>query len=221
MTTCVPPTGSAGAPNVEGFVYSLSEGALTVGLDDRVRTAEGARVYDLRRVTPHPPDYAGPPGPMPIEPEDLAAGLDMHTGPVHEVARLQMETREVLILGMNSGDEERVALLVDLPDDALASTRSWLVNAAGYDLHRGGDYARSKEHFLQALQIDPGNALARYNLACAYALLEDAPSAVRALQGLPPDAGLREKVARDPDFDPIRKRAHFKDFLAVLDAEVP
>lgn len=93
-----------------------------------------------------------------------------------------------------------------------ANGRAW--NQLGYALHQSGDYQRAAAAFQRA--ADNGSPVAVYNLACAYAKLNDKDRAFtwlkRALtSGLPAAAGFQ----RDPDFASLREDARYTE-LAKL-----
>lgn len=54
-------------------------------------------------------------------------------------------------------------------------------NSDGVMMLKSGDHAEAVAYFVRALQLDPGYVLARYNLACAYALSGDAKRAIAVL----------------------------------------
>jgi hypothetical protein len=84
-----------------------------------------------------------------------------------------------------------------IPVRTLASR---VFNDTGMRHHTKKDYAASARLFARAVQADPGNALAAYNLACALARLGD-PDAERAL-GVAVRLGgdeVRARAAKDDD----------------------
>lgn len=93
--------------------------------------------------------------------------------------------------------------------DAASRRRASAANRAALAQHRAGDYARSAAGFEAALRLDRGDAMARYNLACALARLGRVEAAIAELQAIR-DAGCarcagRLRAARgDPDFASLR-----------------
>ncbi|MEM6995153.1 MAG: hypothetical protein AAF721_31870 [Myxococcota bacterium] len=93
----------------------------------------------------------------------------------------------------------------------------------GLKAMRADDFAGATERFFEALEVDPGNVGARYNLACSLSREGEARAAVTLLEQLRDGGcgwclGKVLKARRDTDFDPIRKT---KAFAAVVaDVEV-
>ncbi len=83
-------------------------------------------------------------------------------------------------------------------------TDAWV--RRGIQLHLKKKYARAAKHYEAALKADPEHRKARYNLACAQALLGQAGPAVEGLKWLlQKDRALyRAKAAKDADFEGIR-----------------
>lgn len=88
-----------------------------------------------------------------------------------------------------------------LPD---AVTRAY--NVAGLRLHKAKDYAGAIKHYSAALKLDPKHALARYNRACAHALLGQTDEAIADLKPLLAKSKRKmiRRVRKDRDFDRIR-----------------
>jgi len=121
------------------------------------------------------------------------------------------------VVAMTLWEEESAKdVLVAAPSGPMDEAQSWLVNAAGFDAHRKGDLRAAQVYFNEALAIDDGNTVARFNLACVYGLKGDARTAVRQLQQLPATSALREKIAKDTDFDPVREDEAFQAFVEGL-----
>ena len=96
----------------------------------------------------------------------------------------------------------------------VASTRE---NNAGFKLHQQGKYAEAARHFLAAVDADPEGAwLSRYNLACAYARMNQPDKAMATLQVLfakapAEQAEKRRKRAKvDEDLVSLRSRPDFQ-----------
>lgn len=91
---------------------------------------------------------------------------------------------------------------------------------------REGSYEAATEHFFEALEVDPGNVDARYNLACSVALAGDRVAAVTLLTQLRDGGcvaclGKLLKARRDPDFDAIRKHKSFATVVDDVESELP
>lgn len=83
-------------------------------------------------------------------------------------------------------------------------------NAAGFALHKRGDYAAAAPLFLKAAYAEPAAKLPMYNLACALSLLHDR-GAAKALELAIARGGpeVVSKAKRDADFDAVRTEAWF------------
>jgi Tetratricopeptide repeat len=87
----------------------------------------------------------------------------------------------------------------------LRTLASRVFNDTGMRHHTKKEYAASARLFARAVQADPGNALAAYNLACALARLGD-PDAERALEVAVRLGGdeVRARAAKDDDLRGLR-----------------
>ncbi len=137
-----------------------------------------------------PPDAAEPPPPPPVvaptAPTATADGL-----PVLDAA-----TR---------------AALAKRPTNA-EKLEARRLNGDGVKLHKKRDYAGAIRLYLDALAAEPQSTLARYNLACAYALTGDAERAIHALL-VHRELGHKAKLedARvDEDFAGLRDDVRFR-----------
>ncbi len=82
-----------------------------------------------------------------------------------------------------------------------------------------GDQDRARDWIRRALLLDPDNLMVRYNLACSLALeLGDPEGALEAIkpffQGTTSSTIMRH-VDVDPDLDPIRDDARFKEMFVA------
>ncbi len=66
----------------------------------------------------------------------------------------------------------------------------------------------------RALEIDPQDAGVRYNVACLYALEDQADEAIKCLERAV-DAGFgnRDWIEQDPDLDSLREHPRFQRLL--------
>ena len=93
------------------------------------------------------------------------------------------------------------------------SGREWYERA--YELHNDENYREAIEGFKQAISHGYRVEDSMYNIACGYALLNDAPDSVKWLRDAI-NAGYDnyDHIASDDDFDPIREDAQFKQVMA-------
>ena len=78
---------------------------------------------------------------------------------------------------------------------------------------------RSIERFQTSLEMDPSNGETRYNLVCAYALLEQPEPALRHLRlclANDPNRTFYNAAAADPDLDSLRRTPEFNQLLGSM-----
>jgi tetratricopeptide (TPR) repeat protein len=103
---------------------------------------------------------------------------------------------------------ERSADLV--PDDI----HVWL--ALGWCYKRTGQLAKAIESLERAVKVDPSEAVLHYNLACYWSLARNRTLALRYLaRALEIDTNYRDMIADEPDFNPLRQDAEFKQLSGV------
>ena len=69
-----------------------------------------------------------------------------------------------------------------------------------------------------AVKVDPAEAILQYNLACYWSLARNRTLALRFLsRALEMDSNLRDMIADESDFDPLR---HDPEFVAVTNVIV-
>lgn len=120
--------------------------------------------------------------------------------------------------GAGAGPSPTVAGVPDLvlgPVPAAATTTSARANAAALKLHRRKKLAAAIPLYLRALQANPANLFARYNLACAYSLTGKTEEALGLLQQLAAGGCLecQRRIIRareDQDFAPLAADARFR-----------
>lgn len=89
----------------------------------------------------------------------------------------------------------------------------WLALASCYKRIQRLDQAI--ETLEQALQVDDESAIVHYNLACYWSLSENAATALNYLSvAFELDPRYRERVASEPDFDPIRGDRRFQALMS-------
>ena len=97
-------------------------------------------------------------------------------------------------------------------------TNSHALAAGANALALLGEKHRAREWMQRALAFDPTNLAMRYNLACA--LVQDLDDQDAALEMLAPyferitSSTFIRHLEADPDLDPVRNNARFKDMLA-------
>jgi hypothetical protein len=197
---------------VERFGVEVSEAGVFLTLGGHRRELEIAGTWDPSELSVDQfPWGEGQPAMQSHEPVSFlgnSEGLVL-------VRTLPLPTRTVFVVERVSEfghTQVVVATRRAVADRAMA----WLVNARGLDDHRAGRPELSMSWFATALDLDPGFDTARYNLACALALLEDPAGAVLHLKGLPVTEELAEKIAGDADFEPVRSAAGFVEFVEGL-----
>jgi tetratricopeptide (TPR) repeat protein len=83
--------------------------------------------------------------------------------------------------------------------------------AAFFPLHEAGEYEEAAAVCREALERNPENALALFNLACCEALLGRADDALAHLgEAVALAPSLRENAASDTDLDPLRADPRFE-----------
>ncbi|MEY4630716.1 MAG: hypothetical protein RIQ81_836 [Pseudomonadota bacterium] len=98
---------------------------------------------------------------------------------------------------------------------ALEPTRSEYYNGLGLALYRRSDMKAALGEFTKAAEIDPGDASARYNEACALALLGRQEEALVSLrEAIQLEPRLSEQARIDKDFASISASNGFQEILA-------
>ena len=93
------------------------------------------------------------------------------------------------------------------------SGREWYER--GYELHNSENYQESIPAFKEAIAHGYRVEDSMYNIACGYALLDDAPNAVKWLRdAIAAGYDNYDHIAGDSDFDPIRSDAAFRQVMA-------
>lgn len=122
------------------------------------------------------------------------------------------------------------SLLGDLPalvvGDADKATieASVKLNTAGYELHKKKQWTGAADKYREAVTADPGNLLARYNLASVYASSGEADKALAALaQFKVPDcracAGILLHAATDSEWKALHADSRFKAIVGDVAVE--
>ena len=90
---------------------------------------------------------------------------------------------------------------------------SVVFNDTGFRQHQKKDFARSRDLFLKATWADPKAPLPPYNLACAYALLNDEANATKALKLAIAVGGdkVKARAKKDADFKAVLGAKWFRD----------
>lgn len=81
---------------------------------------------------------------------------------------------------------------------------------------RVGHVQLAIESLEQAIDVEPGQAILHYNLACYWSLVHDNRQALHYLaNALDIDGNFREFVHDEPDFDSLRNDPMFKDLTGI------
>jgi TPR repeat len=112
--------------------------------------------------------------------------------------------------------------LADVDDAQI--TKSWVLNTGGFRHHGKKQYSEAIKLYGEALALDPGNLLARYNLASALTLRGDHPTALALLaQFKVPDCractGILLHAAKDSDWKALHADPTFQSIVAGLVAD--
>ncbi len=118
---------------------------------------------------------------------------------------------ELALIGHFSCMEWCTELVISrLSHDRIASL---VYNDTGFRHHQAKAYGASRDLFLKATWANPRAPLPPYNLACAYALLGDAPNAEKALRlalGVAGDS-VKARAKKDSDFKDVASTKWFRD----------
>ena len=195
------------------FNYQIVDQTLTVSWAGAKRTLKSALHIDPRgEYWNNEQRYTEAERPLP---EHSFEVYDTEGGSIDFKSELILDTRVALLFDVNFETDNYVHI-VGVDKKELDHAKSWLVNAAGLELHRKGEHENARYYFEKALGIESTNDTARYNLACAHSQLGNAPKAIHELQEMADTEGLKAKVKKDNDFDPIRKDPEFKKLLKTL-----
>lgn len=92
--------------------------------------------------------------------------------------------------------------------------RSDYYNGMGLTYYRQKRYERALKLFVQATEVDPNDATARYNEACVLALMGRKDDAINTLaEALTLDPRLTATAEKDADFKDLRSDRKFKDLV--------
>lgn len=87
--------------------------------------------------------------------------------------------------------------------------------ARGMSLHQSDRYAEAIRMFEKSIAADYRKAASMYNIACGYALMNDAPNAAKWLrQAIDNGYDNYSHIARDSDLDPVRSSPQFQAVAA-------
>ena len=89
------------------------------------------------------------------------------------------------------------------------------INSLVYEHFRARDYARCEELLDQIIELDPGSAVAYYNLACVHSRLGRPANAIECLKtAVRKGYGNFRQMVRDPDLAAIRSEEQYKQLVA-------
>ncbi len=98
-----------------------------------------------------------------------------------------------------------------IPDDIHA----WMALAWCYK--RVGHVQRAIESLEHAVDVEPGQAILHYNLACYWSLAHAPHQALRCLaNALDIDGNFRDFIHDEPDFDPLRNDPLFQNLTGIF-----
>lgn len=106
---------------------------------------------------------------------------------------------------------------VQYASPALPASRRSLkpLKAEGKKYYLSGDYDLAVEAFEEAREIDPGDAVVNFNLACCYAQLNQFPAALRQLEvAITFDLPKPGRIDTHPALEELRKTSEFAAFRA-------
>jgi beta-lactamase regulating signal transducer with metallopeptidase domain/tetratricopeptide (TPR) repeat protein len=87
----------------------------------------------------------------------------------------------------------------------------------GYEYHNSDRYPEAIEAFKQAIARDYRVDASKYNIACGYALMDDAPNAVKWLRdAMAAGFDSFSHIGNDSDLDPIRSSPEFRQLVSEL-----
>jgi TolB-like protein/Flp pilus assembly protein TadD len=101
--------------------------------------------------------------------------------------------------------EQRLELY---PDDA----RAWYLGAGS--LIEMGETGRAREWLARALDLDPGDAMVLYNVACGYSMLGELDEAIDCLERAVESFVNWDWLEHDSDLNPLRSHPRFQRLLA-------
>ena len=104
---------------------------------------------------------------------------------------------------------------------ALEPGRSDYYSGMGLAFYKDRKWADALRLFSQAVKVDPSDAAARYNVACALALLGREEESIASLQeALTLDPRLATNARTDSDFASIASTRAFRDLVASMESEI-
>ena len=94
-----------------------------------------------------------------------------------------------------------------------ANFQAW--NRLGSIYHSSGKYDKAAAVFEKAVAINPSGPVVQYNLACAYARMNNKDRAIEVLNKLAPSGVFQpEQISADADFAGLQSDPRFKEVLA-------
>ena len=91
-----------------------------------------------------------------------------------------------------------------------AAFASLVYNDTGFRHHKKADYARAADLFLKATWADPKAKLPPYNLACAWARLNDDRAKDALAVAIERDPSAKARALTDADFASVKDTAWFR-----------
>jgi tetratricopeptide (TPR) repeat protein len=111
--------------------------------------------------------------------------------------------------------QDAIAPLAHAAKDSPGDIHIWL--SLGWCYKRIGRLDMAIESLEEALEADPNEAIIHYNLACYWSLAGNRRRALSFLtQAFEIDPNYRDRVANEPDFDPLRNDPAFRSLTSVI-----
>lgn len=111
--------------------------------------------------------------------------------------------------------DEAIPYLTEAADRSPSNVSIWL--ALAWCQKRTGHLNQAIDSLLQALEVEPANALLHYNLSCYYSLAREKQLALASLaRSLELDKRYLDLIPAETDFDPLRDDPQFQDLTTII-----
>ncbi len=144
--------------------------------------------------------------PIVLSSKPLAGGSKYHTAIANDLS-LSPDGSELGAVGhFFCGEWCNAFEIYRAPVGAFASL---VYNDSGFRHHQKGEYARAAELFSKAAAADPSAKLPPYNLACAWAHLQDARAKDALIVAIANDPDAKRRAKSDADFAGVKDEEWF------------